>query len=41
MNLTDKQIETLKTSYAKLKPLLEDVAPQFYADLFRRDERVR
>lgn len=41
MNLTPAQIETLKTSYGKLKPHLDDVAPEFYADLFRRDERIR
>lgn len=41
MNLTQAQIDTLKTSYEKLKPHLDDVAPEFYADLFRRDERIR
>ncbi|MEM7745209.1 MAG: globin domain-containing protein [Pseudomonadota bacterium] len=41
MQFTPEQIRTLRQSYAQILPELDRVADEFYADLFRRDPRIK
>lgn len=41
MHLTESEIAIIRESYERMRPEVERVAGEFYADLFRRDPRIR
>ena len=41
MHLTAKEIELIRDSYRRIIPEVDRIAEEFYADLFRRDPKLR